>query len=115
MTEEIKLSQNLSIKSGQIFNYDYDPEGLMYPIMYELLFDFHGKEYAGHFSPTHLRESKNFRFASLTGDSELFDSFMEQIEDGRYFEQISSYCKAIWEGEDEEYTAVYDYTGEKSK
>lgn len=94
MNLQKKLSDNLVLHYVDANKWDHDDDGNEITTMYELSCSFYGKHYMAYAS----RESvdKNQGYITAEGDSELFDSFENAMED-KHWEDVVKYCKVFEE------------------
>lgn len=96
-----QLTENITLLYGELNSWKYDDNDVQYPIMYYLVFKFYGHEYEAYFSHKRLQNGDS-EPVSLSGDTELFDSFNRKLEDGDFWKksnrlvQIFGLMKKIW-------------------
>ena len=108
----MKFKDNLNCVHCELNNWDYDKDGLMYPIAYELTFKFYGTDVTAYITAEELQNDAEGAFASIETDGELLTSFEEVFEDHDYFrDKVREVCKECWE--DNLNSNDYDYQGLK--
>jgi len=108
----MKFKDNLNCVHCELNNWDYDKDGLMYPIAYELAFKFYGTDVTACITAEELQNDAEGAFASVETDGELLTSFEEVFEDNDYFrDKVREVCKECWD--DNLNSNDYDYQGLK--
>lgn len=93
-----ELSENISFRIDDITTNDYNNLEKAKIIGYEFNSNFYGKFYR--FIIEQKDIERDFRSITCEGDSELFDSFIQQVQD-EYWELIVLICNRYWELEKE--------------
>lgn len=96
-----QLTENITLLYGELNNWKYDENDVQYPVMYYLVFKFYEHEYEAYFPHKRLQDGDS-EPASLSGHTELFDSFNKRLEDGDFLEEIKQACAYIWDNEKDE-------------
>ena len=108
----MKFKNNLNCVHCELNEWDYDKNGLMYPVAYELTFKFYGTDVTAYIEASELQNDAEGAFASVETDGELLTSFEEVFEDHDYFkDKVREVCKECWE--DNLNSNDYDYQGLK--
>ena len=108
----MKFKDNLNCTNCELFNWDYDKDGLMYPIVYELAFKFYGTDVIVRIRAEELQNDAEGTFDSMETDGELLTSFEEVMDDHNYFrDKVKEVCKKCWEESLD--SNDYDYKGLK--
>ena len=108
----MKFKDNLNCVHCELKEWDYDKDGLMYPIAYELTFKFYGTDVTACIEASELQNDAEGTFASMETSGELLTSFEEVFEDNDYFrDKVREVCKRSWE--DSLNSNDYDYKGLK--
>jgi hypothetical protein len=108
----MKFKDNLNCVQCELNNWDYDKDGLMFPIAYELAFKFYGTDVTAYVTTRELqKESAYVEFSRVETDGDLLSSFEELFEDNEFKSKVENICKDCWE--DNLNSGDYDYKGVK--
>ena len=108
----MKFKDNLNCINCELNDWDYDKDGLRYPIAYELVFKFYGTDVTAYILAKELQNDAEGTFTSVETTGELMASFEEVLEDNDYFkDKVQKVCKECWENELD--SNDYDYQGLK--
>jgi hypothetical protein len=106
----MKFKNNLNCIHCELNNWDYDKDGLKYPIAYELTFKFYGTIITAYITTNKLQEDGTF--ASVETDGDLLASFEEVFElNDNFIDKLRKVCQECWENELD--SNDYDYQGLK--
>ena len=108
----MKFKDNLNCVHCELNNWDYDKDGLMYPVAYELTFKFYGTDVTAYIEAKELQNDAEGTFTSVETNGELLTSFEEVFENHDYFkDKVREICKKCWENSLN--SNDYDYQGLK--
>ena len=108
----MKFKDNLNCIHCELNNWDYDKDGLKYPIAYELTFKFYGTTITAYITTSELQEDAEGTFASVETDGDLLASFEEVFElNDNFIDKLRKVCQECWENDLD--SNDYDYQGLK--
>lgn len=106
----MKFKDNLNCVQCELNNWDYDKDGLMFPIAYELTFKFHETDVTAYVTTKELQnDSPYVEFSRVETDGDLLESFESVFENNEFKGKVRTICKNCWE--DNLNSGDYDYKG----
>ncbi len=108
----MKFKDNLKCINCELSNWDYDKDGLTFPIAYELTFKFYGTDVIANVTTKELqKDSLYVEFVSVETDGDLSESFKDVFEANEFKGKVKTICKNCWENNLN--SNGYDYKGLK--
>lgn len=108
----MKFKDNLECTYHELYSWDYDEGGFMYPSIYELVFEFYGTRITAWIRAEELQDDAGCAFCQVETSGELLASFEEVFENNDNFrDKLKAECKKCWEEELD--TNEYNYQGLK--
>ena len=106
----MKFKENLVCVHCELNNWDYDKDGLQYPISYELTFKFYGTDIIAYVTTDELCcDSEYVEFAAVETTGDLLASFEQMFENNEFKDKVEAVCKECWENSLN--SNDYDYKG----